>query len=112
MSEIEFKTKISYYQFQDLEKTLMVLDLNNIEYHTPENDHTIELVDNENGDYIGFSKGDYIFFYSYAIVMLSTYDFALLSAENAKKVIKHLEENQVSQLNCPLSISGNCKALE
>ena len=92
MSIIEFKTKISYYQFQDLEKTLMVLELNNIRCEVYSNDR----IDILNDTFL--NKGDYIFFHNYSFSILSNKDFTLLSALDVEKLIKHLEENQIIEV--------------
>lgn len=112
MGMIEFKTRVSYCQFRDLEKTLMILQMNNITASAFTDEEIV--ISNDLEDELSFYKGDYIFFHSNTIIstLIGSYS-SILSESNAEKLIKHLEENQVFKIDCPLSVSGNiCKALE
>lgn len=98
MSSIEFKTRVSYHQFFNAETTIYILNTNNIDT-VVENDNKIIIIDHETGDEIDFFKGEYIFFHdSFVMSTLTGNDSIILDEEQAKKVIKHIEENQVIEV--------------
>lgn len=126
MGMIEFKTRVSYCQFkfsknQEMVKFLTDLGLKeDSDFYYDEG--VITLLDGENEDHRILKEDEYIFFIDSVLAFwFDNFGINILSKEYAEKIIPRLKDHEKIQLleiqskykiDCPLSISGNCKALE
>lgn len=128
-NEINLATSVKYHQFLNINDTVEFLkrELNfyeNDDYEIISEDE-ITFLNDDYGDF-PFKKSEYVFVID-SVLTVWFEELQIIKTtteEYGNKIIKGLIENEHAhdqyleaiysnkRLNCPLSISGNCKALE
>jgi hypothetical protein len=125
-NEINLSTSVKYHQFKFSKNKEMVKFLTDLglkedsDFYYDEG--VITLLDGENEDHRILKEDEYIFFIDSVLAFwFDNFGINILTKEYAETIIPRLKDHEKIQLleiqskykiNCPLSISGNCKALE
>ena len=126
-NEINLSTSVKYHQFKFSKNKEMVKFLTDDLGLKEDSDFyydegVITLIDGENEDHCILKEDDYVLFLDSCLsYWFDDFGIHILSKENAENIIARLKKHEKIQLleiqskykiDCSLSISGNCKALE